>query len=376
MAVLKQTQKYIIFFLINLVFCLNITMPAQAAVRLKDIAHIQGVRGNQLIGYGLIVGLNGTGDGNSAGFTFQSIVSMLEKLGITVSKNDISVKNVAAVIVTAELPPFVRTGSRIDCTVSSLGNCTDLQGGTLLMTPLSGADKKVYAVAQGPVSIGGFNAGGKGKASVQKNHPTVGRIPQGALIEREVPMNFVRNNTLEVTLKSADFTTCSRLVDAVNQEFDGHIALANDGGSLSVQIPQDYLENVISLIARLEKIEVVPDMVAKVVINERTGTIVAGENVRISTIVVAHGNLNIEIKPASSVSQAKPFAQGGVTVITEQAQAEVSEDKAPLVLMSEGINIGEVANALNELGVTPRDMIAIFQAIKQAGALQADLVII
>jgi flagellar P-ring protein precursor FlgI len=335
------------------------------------------VRGNQLLGYGLIVGLNGTGDSSSASFTFQSIVSMLQKFGITVPKSEITVKNVAAVVVTAELPPFIREGSRIDVTVSSLGNASNLQGGILLMTPLQGPDGNVYAVAQGPVSIGGFNAGTDegtaGGMSVQKNHPTVGRVPNGALIEREVAMDFVSGNMVRVVLAKPDFTTCDRLVKAINKEFESSPAAAYDAGSVKVSIPFEYANNVIGLIARLEKIEVSPDAVAAIVINERTGTIVAGERVKISTVAVSHGNLSIEIKSRYKISQPLPFSRAGTTSTVSEYEATVEEEKARMLVLTEGVDIGEVANALNALGVTPRDMISIFQAMKEASALQAEL---
>ncbi len=364
--------------------CIAVCFPvadADASVRLKDIAHIQGVRGNQLLGYGLIVGLNGTGDSSSASFTFQSIVSMLQKFGITVPKSEITVKNVAAVVVTAELPPFIREGSRIDVTVSSLGNASNLQGGMLLMTPLQGPDGNVYAVAQGAVSIGGFNAGTDegtaGGMSVQKNHPTVGRVPNGALIEREVAMDFVSGNMVRVVLAKPDFTTCDRLVKAINNEFlsegGSAPAAAYDAGSVKVSIPPVYADNVIGLIARLEKVEVSPDAVAAIVINERTGTIVAGERVKISTIAVSHGNLSIEIKSRYKISQPLPFSRAGSTSTVSEYETIVEEEKARMLVLTEGVNIGEVANALNALGVTPRDMISIFQAMKEASALQAEL---
>ncbi|MCM8813043.1 MAG: flagellar basal body P-ring protein FlgI [Candidatus Omnitrophica bacterium] len=352
--------------------------PAQAAVRLKDIAHVQGVRENQLIGYGLVVGLNGTGDSSAASFTFQSIVSMLDKMGISISKNELSVKNVAAVMVTATLPPFIREGSRIDCTISSLGNATSLQGGMLLMTPLAGADGAVYAVAQGPVSLGGFVAGtgGPGGNTVQRNHTTVARIPQGALIEREVPMRFIQDNMLQISLKNADFTTCDRIVGAISEKFEGQVsAQAVDAGSLTVAIPEQYRDNVIGLIAQLERVEITPDAAARIVMNERTGTIVAGEHVRISTVAISHGNLSIEIKSRYQISQPPPFARAGETVAAEQVETGVEEQQARLMVMPQSVNIGDVANALNAMGVTPRDMIAIFQAMREAGALQAELII-
>ena len=350
-------------------------LPASAAVRVKDIARIEGVRDNQLIGYGLVVGLSGTGD--SAAVTRQAMANMFERLGITVSENEISSSNVASVMVTATLPPFAGTGTRIDVIVSSVGDAGDLQGGTLLMTPLAGADGKVYAVAQGPVSIGGFNAGaaGPGGSTIQKNHPTAGRIPDGALIEREVPSYFIKDNTLTVALRHPDFTTSSRVVAALNESLEPGLAAARDAGTVKVLIPETWKENVIGFISRLESVTVIPDAVARVVINERTGTVVAGEHVKISTVAVSHGNLSIEIKSQYQISQPTSFSEQGMTVALPEAQTYVQEEESRMIVLQEGVNIGEVAGALNALGVTPRDMISIFQAMKEAGALQAELVI-
>jgi flagellar P-ring protein precursor FlgI len=303
---------------------------------------------------------------------------MLERLGVTVPQAAMTVKNVAAVIVTATLPAFAREGSRIDCMVSSLGNASNLQGGTLLLTPLQGADGKVYAVAQGAVSVGGFEAGtaegAAGGMSVQKNHPTVGRIPEGALIEEEVPMEFAYQGMLRITLRQPDFTTCDRLVQAIDRELSvAGSASARDAATVRVQIPVEYQDNLIGLIAKLEKIEITPDAQAVIVINERTGTIVAGEHVRISTVAVSHGNLSIEVKSRYKISQPLPFSRTGTTSTVEETETSVEEEKARLMMVNEGVNIGEVAAALNSLGVTPRDMISIFQAIREAGALQAEL---
>lgn len=350
-------------------------------VRLKDIARIQGIRDNQLIGYGLVVGLNGTGDTSATSFTFQSVVSMLQKLGVNVNKDSMTVKNVAAVIVTLDLPPFIKEGTRLDCVVSSLGNASSLQGGTLLMTPLQGPDEKVYAVAQGPISVGGFSAGSEagaaGGMNVQKNFSTVGRIPQGVLIEREVPMEFVNDNKMSIILSRADFTTCDRVVNSINLLLgNADSAFARDASTIDVTIPEEFQNNVIGLIAKLETIEVNPDNVAIVVINERTGTIVAGKNVKISTVAVAHGNLSIEVKSRYKISQPEPFSKTGTTVSVPEEETTVQEENAKLMVINEGVDIAQVASALNVLGVTPRDMIAIFQAMKEAGAFQAELRII
>jgi flagellar P-ring protein FlgI len=349
--------------------------PLGRAVRIKDLADINGVRDNQLVGYGLVVGLDGTGDGKKALFTVQSMVSMLEKMGITINPNEIAVSNVAAVMVTAALPPFAKSGNRIDVLVSSIGDAKNLQGGTLLMTPLKAANGGVYAVAQGPVSTGGFQASGAG-AGVQKNFPTVGRVVGGALVEREIQLDLNSRTSLTLSIRDPDFTTAMRMTDAINALFYDHVAEAKDAGTLQIRVPMAYLGNIVGLVSMIEKLDVKPDMNAKVVINERTGTVVMGENVRISTVAIAHGNLSIVIKESPQVSQPLPFSQGGQTVVTPNSDVAVKEDTKKLVLMEAGASIGDVVGALNALGVSPRDLIAIFQAIKAAGALQAELEVI
>ena len=350
-----------------------LSSPAHA-VRIKDVADIKGVRQNQLVGYGLVVGLDGTGDGKKAIFTVQSMASMLEKMGITIDPKDIKVDNVAAVILTAVLPAFARVGSRIDVLVSSIGDAKNLQGGTLLFTPLRAADGKVYAIAQGPISTGGFSAGGAG-GKIQKNFPTVGRVLGGALIEREVPSNFGQKETLTLTLHSPDFTTASRVAKAINVALDNQLARTPDPGTIRVKVPEMYLGNTVALVTLIEGLTVTPDAVAKVVINERTGTVVMGSDVRISTIAIAHGNLSIQIKESADVSQPLPFSEGE-TVVVPETELSVEEGNNRLFLLEPGVSIGEVVRALNALGVSPRDLIAIFQAIKAAGALQAKLEII
>lgn len=344
------------------------------AVRIKDIVDIEGVRKNQLIGYGLVVGLNGTGDGSKSEFTIQSMASMLEKMGITVNAEDIKVDNVAAVMITADLPPFARIGSKIDVLVNSIGDADNLQGGTLLLTPLKAANGKVYAVAQGPVSTGGFSSGGEG-GKVQKNFPTVGRVVGGAIIEREVVSNFNQKKTLSLALRRSDFTTASRVAEAINAALYEQAAKTPDSGTIQVEIPEKYLENIVGMVTLIEGLSVTPDTTSKIVVNERTGTVVMGNNVRISTIAVAHGNLSIQIRESKYISQPLPFSRGK-TVITPDTDISVEEDKNKLVVVESGVTIGELVMALNALGVSPRDLIAIFQAIKAAGALQAELEII
>ncbi|WDN90017.1 flagellar P-ring protein precursor FlgI [Desulfosarcina sp. BuS5] len=369
---MKNAKKLIFILVLIATFVTNFAYAA----RIKDIADIKGVRRNQLVGYGLIVGLNGTGDGKDAEFTLQSLTSMLEKMGVTVKTDDIekAVDNVAAVMVTSELPPFAKSGSRIDVLVSSIGDAENLQGGTLLFTPLKGADGQVYAVAQGPVSTGGFSAGGKG-GGVQKNFPTVGRIAGGAVIEREIKTAFSEKKRLTLLLHTPDFTTALRMTEAINKLGYAQMAQAEDSSTINIDIPENYTGNIVKLITMVEGLEVTPDAVAKVIINERTGTVVMGSNVRISTVAVAHGNLSIEIKESPKVSQPLPFAQGE-TVVTPDTEMSVKEGNNRLILMEPGVSIGEVVRALNALGVSPRDLIAIFQAMKAAGALQAELEII
>jgi flagellar P-ring protein precursor FlgI len=367
---MKTTTIIAWILTISAVFC----FCGQAfGVRIKDIADIKGVRQNQLVGYGLVVGLNGTGDSDNAVFTIQSMASMLEKMGVTVASEDIEVDNVAAVMVTTDLPAFVRSGSRIDVLVSSIGDAEDLQGGTLIFTPLKAADGQVYAVAQGPISTGGFVVGSDSGSGVQKNFPTVGRVVNGALIEKEIPNKFNQKQSLTLTLHSPDFTTSSRVARAINIAFYDQIARSHDAGTIEVNVPGKYIGNVVALVTMIESLGVTPDTVSKVIINERTGTVIMGENVRISTVAIAHGNLSIEIKEDSNVSQPLPFSRRGETVVTPESQVQVQEGNNPIFLVNSGVSIAAVVKALNALGVSPRDLISIFQALKAAGALQAEL---
>ncbi len=371
----RETMHLFRIFVIGLTLFSCLGRPCLAhAVRLKDIVEINGVRKNQLVGYGLVVGLDGTGDGKKALFTLQSMASMLEKMGVTVNSEEIQVKNVAAVMLTASLPPFARRGNRLDVLVSSIGDAKNLQGGTLLLAPLKGLDGRIYAMAQGPVNTGGFGAGGD-SASVTKNFPTVGRVLSGAIIEREVPNNFKDRSILVFSLHNPDFLTATRVIDAINARFAAPVASATDPGTIEIQVPDKYIGNTVPLLASLSEIEVTPDTKARVVINERTGTVVMGENVRISTLAIAHGNLSIVVRENTDVSQPLPLSQGQ-TVATPNTDINIQESGNKLMVVPKGINIGEVVNALNALGVTPRDLIAIFQAIKAAGALQADLEVI
>ncbi len=345
------------------------------AARIKDVASIKGVRDNQLVGYGLVVGLDGTGDKQQTRFTVQSLVNMLENEGIRVDKTKVKVKNVASVMVTADMPPFSRIGSRLDVLVSSIGDAQSLVGGTLIMTPLKGVDGKIYALAQGPVSVGGVGASGGG-GSVTVNHLEAGRIADGASVEREIPMSLEGKTSLTMMLSEPDFTTASRVSDAINTALGQSAAKTIDSGTLEIQIPKNRQGNVAAFLADIERLQVTPDSVAKVVINERTGTVVMGENVRISTVAISHGNLSISIQESAQVSQPAPLSTGGRTVVTPQTQISVEQEKKNLMVVNGGATIGELVSALNAIGVTPRDLISIFQGIKAAGALQAELEII
>ncbi len=347
------------------------------AVRIKDITSVKGVRSNQLIGYGLVVGLNDSGDGKDPSFTAQSLASFLKKLGINTPASAFNVKNVAAVALTAELPPFARLGSRIDVTVSTIGDAESLLGGTLLLSPLRGASGEVYAVAQGAVSLGGgFAFSGKTGSSVQRNHPTVGTITNGATVEREVGQRFWRRKAIRLALDHADFTTVTRVVSTINEAFGGQVAVARDSGTIDIKI-QGIAKDAIQALAQIEQLEVTTDQRARVVINERTGTIVMGENVRISTVAISHGNLNIVIQEESLVSQPAPFAPSSAqTQVVPKSTVSVRQEKRNLVVLPKTISIGDVVRGLNAIGVSPRDLIAILQALKAANALDAKLELI
>ncbi|MSU62210.1 MAG: flagellar basal body P-ring protein FlgI [Pedosphaera sp.] len=348
---------------------------ATAGSRVKDIAVVSGARDNQLVGYGLVTGVNSEGDKNQV-YTLQTIANMLQRHGITVPASQLSSKNVAAVIVTADISAFKKKGSRIDVTVSSMGDAKTLQGGMLIQTPLLGADGKIYALAQGALSIGGFSAGtdGGGGASVQKNHPTVGQILGGALVEREIPAEVVRDNHVELLLREPDFTSAARLSTAINEKFPGS-ASAIDSTSVKVKIPEGSEGYPVDFIARLEAVEVESDIPARIVINERTGTIVATSRIKISSCAVSHANLTITIASTLDVSQPTPLSQTGTTTVTPRAETKAVDGKGRLIPLPDMPTVEKVASSLNALGVTPRDMMSIFQAMKQAGALQAELVL-
>lgn len=363
---MKRTALYVLL--------ISLLLPGLVhATRIKDIAAFDGVRDNQLVGYGLIVGLNGSGDSDQTKFPVQSLVNMLERMGVTVNRADIKVKNVAAVMVTATLPPFAKQGTKLDVLVSSLGDAKTIAGGTLIMTPLKGADNQVYAVAQGSILTNSFAFGGQG-ASATKNHPTAGRIPAGALVERELPNVLAGKSSLRLNLAQADFTTASRIVAAINKTFKG-AAGSSDGGSVMVQVPDEFATRPVEFIAQLENLEVTQDQPARVVVNERTGTVVMGDKVKIAAVAVSHGNLTLTIKETPKVSQPAPLSKGETKEVP-RTELKVQEEQKRLSLLPEGNTIGDVVRGLNLLGVTPRDLISILQSIKAAGALQAELVII
>ncbi len=378
---MRQVCRKFIPLFSTLSLLLSFILPHQAtAARIKDIARLHGIRTNQLIGYGLVTGLGGTGDDiEKSGFTKQAVSNMLSRQGVNMTGTtlaDLDTRNIAAVMVTATLPPFAKTGATLDVQVSSLGDATSLAGGTLLMTPLKAPDGKIYAVAQGPLTLGAFAYGGK-TARVQQNHLTAGRIANGALVEREVPMTVGKEGVLKYQLTDPDFTTASHIVAAINTRFGRDTAWADPQGMVNVLVPEALQTNVVNFIAAVEILPVEVDTPAKIVVNERTGTIVMGKDVRLSTVAVSHGNLSLIIEEDLQVSQPNPLSLGQTTV-TANTNISVQQEQGELMVlnMKKGVSIGEIANALNAIGATPRDLIAIFQAIKASGSLHGELVIL
>ncbi|HMD50612.1 MAG TPA: flagellar basal body P-ring protein FlgI [Bryobacteraceae bacterium] len=358
-------------------FLLSVTAwgdPSNA--RLKELVSLEGVRDNQLIGYGIVVGLKGTGDRQQTIFTAQSLANLLRQMGVTVDPTVILVKNTASAMVTATLPPFAQPGMQIDATVSAMGDAASLQGGLLLMTSLRGIDGQVYSIAQGPVVTGGFVYGGAGTTQTV-NHPTVGRVPGGAIVERTAPSS-VPSTSVKLQLHQADFTTAVRIADAVNQRFSAEakpIARADNSGLVSVAIPPEYSTRTSEFIASLEILKVETDRPARVVINERTGTIVMGKEVRVSPVAIMHGNLTVEIQTRYDVSQPSPFSNG-TTQMTPEVSVGVKEEKARNVVLKEGATVEELVRALTSIGSTPRDIIAILQSLRSAGALESEIEVI
>jgi flagellar P-ring protein precursor FlgI len=347
---------------------------AQAASRIKDIADVEGVRDNMLVGYGLVVGLNGTGDSlRNAPFTLQSLQAMLERLGVNTRGANLNTKNVAAVMVTGDLPPFSAQGTRVDVTVSAMGDAKSLQGGTLLVTPLLGADGEIYAVSQGTIAVGGFTAGGDA-ATISRGVSTSGRIANGAIIEREIKYALADQTNARLSLKNADLTTARRVSDAINAFFEETVAIPTDPKTVALSLPKDYRGNIVTLLTDVEQLVVEPDHAARVVIDEDTGIIVIGQDVRVSTVAIAQGNLTIRVTETPQVSQPQPFAENGETVVVPRTEVEVDEDTdRRLAVIDDGVSLQDLVDGLNSLGVGPRDMISILQSIKAAGALQADI---
>jgi flagellar P-ring protein precursor FlgI len=371
---LCSMRQLLLIFLIGLFATTINTYAAHSASRIKDITEFEGVRDNMLVGYGLVVGLSGTGDSLKNGhFTKQSLKAMLNRLGVKPTDAGLDSKNVAAVMVTAKLPPFSRKGSRIDVTVSSLGDSSSLLGGTLLVTPVLGADGEVYAVAQGQLAVGGFSAAGNAE-TITKGVPTSARIANGGIVEREVKFELANLKNVKMTLRNPDFTTARRIAQAINAFLGTSAAAAIDTTTVQIEVPRDYQGNVVNLLTDVEQLRIVPDQLARVIIDEQSGIIVMGENVRISTVAIAQGNLTIRISEAQQVSQPGPFAEVGTTKTTERTDVGVDQGADNrLAVVNEGITLQEMVNGLNALGIGPRDMITILQAIKAAGAMQASI---
>ena len=342
--------------------------------RLKDITEIEGIRDNQLLGYGLVVGLNGTGDKQQTIFSVQTLVNMLQTMGVNVQSqiSTIQVRNIAAVFVTAALPPFSRPGTKIDVTVSSIGDAKSLAGGTLLQTPLSAADGKIYAVAQGPLVIGGYSAGSAVNSKVV-NHPTVGRIPEGALVERDSSVNLAQFQLVSILLRDPDFQTAEDAATAINTELGTHLARAMDSRRIQISDPAIARTDLPSLLARIGEVQVHTKPPAKVVVNERTGTVVMGGNVTISACAILHGNLSIQVTTEFQVSQPLPLSKTGTTEVVPQTTVQAQESPVQVVHLKEGATVEELIRGLQTMGASARDIVAILQAIKQAGALNADL---
>lgn len=366
-------RKILAVLVLIVVCCSMLPVYAAPSTRIKDIAKVQGVRSNQLIGYGLVSGLNGTGDGTKIIETLQSIASMLKSFGVNITTAQMQTKNIAAVMVTADLPPFAKPGDTIDMNVSSIGDAKSLQGGVLLQTPLKAANGAVYAVGQGTLAVGGFSVG-SGGSSVQKNFPNTARVPGGAIVEREVPMTFTTNGELRLSLSQPDFTTATRIAESIEGKF-GYIASAKDPGTVVINIPAEYESNVVAFVSAIEDLPVYPDSVAKIVINERTGTIVMGTNVTIDEVAVAQGGLTVKIERNNDVSQPAPFSNG-TTAPVSNTTVNANEKDGHLIVLPEASSVGDVVGALNAVGATPQDIISILQAMKAAGALHADLQII
>ena len=371
-------NRLVVKFFAALGFCFLFSAASDAhSVRMKDIVTFEGVRDNQLVGYGLVVGLNGTGDTlKDSPYAQETMVSMLERLGINVRDRitDMKSKNVAAVMVTANLAPFSRHGSRMDVTISAIGTAKSLQGGVLLVTPLIGADGDVYGVAQGPIAIGGFSAKGDSGSSITKGVPTSGRIANGAIIEKEVAFDLGALQNIKVSLRNPDFTTAKRIAEAVNSFSRGGVARALDPHTVEIAVPAAYRGKTTEFLTQIEQLRVTPDQIARIIIDEQNGVIVMGENVRISTVAISQGNLTIRITETPQISQPNPFSTQGSTVVVPRSNISVDQGEGEkMIVLEGGVTLQELVTALNSLGVSPRDMITILRTIKAAGALQADI---
>ena len=369
----KRIAKAFIAFA-ALIFSFTTSNSTDASSRIKDIVQFEGVRDNLLVGYGLVVGLGNTGDTLATGhFTKQSLQAMLNRLGVKPTDEGLDSKNVAAVMVTATLPAFSRLGGRIDVTVSALGDSKSLLGGTLLVTPLLGADGEVYAVSQGQLAVGGFASVGDAETIV-KGVPTSGRIANGAIVERELGFDLSSLKSVKLTLRNPDFTTARRIAQAVNAFLGTTAAASTDPSTVEVNVPVKYKQNVVNLLTDIEQLRIEPDQLARVIIDEQSGIIVMGENVRISTVAIAQGALTIRITEAAQVSQPGPFAEAGTTATVNRTNIEVGQgEDQRLTVVEDGVTLQELVNGLNALGIGPRDMISILQAVKTAGALQAEI---
>ncbi|MEJ2049382.1 MAG: flagellar basal body P-ring protein FlgI [Calditrichota bacterium] len=372
---MKKIQPMLVGFLVGLL-CYSGAMGAVS--RVKDVAKVVGLSDVQVIGYGIVVGLDGSGDRSirTARIASQSAANMLERFGLTLDPNDLRLRNVAAVMVTGNVPPFIDAGEQIDVTVSSMGDATSLEGGTLLLTPLVGPDGAVYAQAQGALAVGGFNAESGLGDRISRNHTQVGVVTAGANMVRPRRVTYVQDNTISLSLNDPDFSTSLNIAQAINQHFNQSISKPVDQATVAISLPnQAPLSNPVTFLAELETLQVAVDMPARVVINERTGTIVVGSNVRISEAAISHGNLTVQIQQTPLISQPPPFSQQGQTAVVPNAQMQVQEDVNSMQVVQGSTTVGEVAAALNALGVRPRDLIAIFQALEKAGALQAELIV-
>ena len=374
---MARTRLYRVIALLTALMTTLAPMQATAFSRVKDLVDVQGIRDNMLVGYGLVVGLNGSGDSlRNAPFTQQSLNTILERLGVNTRGTTMQTKDVAAVMVTANLPPFAAQGTRIDVSVSALGDAKSLQGGTLVVTPLFGADGEIYSLAQGPVAVGGFAASGQG-ATVTRGVPTAGRISNGAIVEREIGFHLADAQTLKLSLHNPDLTTAKRIADAVNAYLGGNIAVVSDPSTVHLLVPTAYKGGVIGLLTDVEQLKVTPDEPAKVVIDENSGVIVMGSDVRVSTVAIAQGNLTIRVTETPEVSQPNPLSQGGTTQVVPRTQIQVDDSHGnKMAVLSQGASLHALVDGLNALGVGPRDIISILQAIKAAGALQAEIEVV